>query len=152
MLDTVYLHSAVSAPMDMDFEDCLVLNTVKASRALTRRYDKVLKPFGVSVVQFTVLMTVRTASGKSMNRMAASISMDRTTLLRNLDLLVRRGLVDAQPVEKGFGREFALSQEGEALLDEITPLWHAAQDEMRARLQGEDPASFLNAMRALAAE
>lgn len=135
--------------MEGEFADCLVLNTVMAARAMTRRYDKVLKPYGVSVVQFTVLMTLRNSRGLSMNRMAASISMDRTTLLRNIEVLVRAGLVAARPVQRGYGRAFSLTEEGNALLDEIIPLWRGAQGEIRKTLGPRDPDQFLGALRAL---
>ncbi len=131
------------------FADCLVLNTVMASRALARRYDKVLKPYGVSVIQFTVLMTVRNSQNVSVNGMAAHIAMDRTTLLRNLDVLARRDLVSASRPEKGNIRHYDLTASGDALLDELIPRWHQAQAEIRALLNGHDPDQILQALRAL---
>ena len=135
--------------MDGEFADCLVLNTVMAARAMTRHYDKVLRPFGISVVQFTVLMVLRGARERSMNRMAADIAMDRTTLLRNIEVLIRLGLVEARPVERGYGRDFSLTERGEALLREVIPMWRDAQDEIRHRLGVHDRGDFLHALRAL---
>lgn len=135
--------------MDGEFADCLVLNTVMAGRAMTRHYDKVLKPFGISVVQFTVLMVLRNARNRSMNHMAADIAMDRTTLLRNIEVLMRMGLVEARPVTRGYGRDFSLSEAGRALLAEVIPMWRDAQNEIRQRLGAHDPDDFLGALRAL---
>lgn len=135
--------------MTEHFADCLVLNTVRAARALTRRYDRALKPYGVTVIQFTVLIVVSTSQGVSVNRMAERIGMDRTTLLRNLQLLERRGLVRASRPEKGNIRHYALTGEGAALLDILIPLWREAQAQIRARLDPFDPDAVLGALRTM---
>ncbi|WP_404403253.1 MarR family winged helix-turn-helix transcriptional regulator [Pelagibacterium halotolerans] len=137
--------------MTYAFFDCLVLNTVMAARALTRRYDKVLRPFGISVVQFTVLMTVRNSPRMSVNAMAARISMDRTTLLRNLDPLRQRGFVVVGRPEKGNVRHYELTGKGADLLEEILPLWRESQVELRALVADTGPEDFLGGLRALTA-
>jgi DNA-binding MarR family transcriptional regulator len=137
--------------MTFAFFDCLVLNTVMAARALTRRYDKVLRPFEISVVQFTVLMTVQNSPRMSVNSMAARISMDRTTLLRNLEPLSRRGLVVAGRPEKGNVRHYELTGQGAALLEDILPLWRDSQVELRALVSDTSPEDFLGGLRALTA-
>lgn len=137
--------------MTQAFFDCLVLNTIMAARALTRRYDKVLKPFGISVIQFTVMMTVRNSPGMSVNAMAARISMDRTTLLRNLEPLRRRGLVTVTRPEKGNIRHYDLTAEGTALIEAILPLWWESQAHIRGLLGDTDPENFLGGLRALTA-
>jgi hypothetical protein len=93
-LNAVYIHGTVrSMTAKVDFSRCLLLHTVMAARALSRRYDERMKPFGVTVAQFAVMMTVRRNAGQTVSAMAARIAMDRTTLSRNLDLLERKGLV-----------------------------------------------------------
>lgn len=137
--------------MTFAFFDCLVLNTVMAARALTRRYDKVLRPFEISVIQFTVLMTVKNSPRMSVNSMAARISMDRTTLLRNLEPLNKRGLVVAARPEKGNVRHYELTEDGAALLDDILPLWRESQVELRALVADPGAEDFLCGLRALTA-
>ncbi|MCD7059984.1 MarR family winged helix-turn-helix transcriptional regulator [Pelagibacterium xiamenense] len=137
--------------MTYAFFDCLVLNTVMAARALTRRYDKVLRPFGISVVQFTVLMTVRNSPRMSVNAMAARISMDRTTLLRNLEPLRKRELVVVARPDKGNVRHYELTEKGADLLEEILPLWRESQVELRALVADPGPEDFLSGLRALTA-
>ncbi len=135
--------------MNDEFSDCLLLNTVMAARALTRRYDERLRPFGVSLIQFTVLMTVRAQEGDTVSDMAGRIAMDRTTLLRNLDLLVRKGLVKARPAKKGNGREFRLSAQGASLLEKLVPEWKKAQQEIRLLLGERNDQELLEVLRAL---
>jgi len=124
--------------MTYEFSDCLLLNTVMAARAMTRRYDAQLQRFGVSVVQFSVLMVLRHGRQEPVSHMAERIAMDRTTLIRNLELLTRKGLVSSAPAAKGNGRSFTLTPQGRSLADELMPHWQAAQKEVRGR-QGQWP-------------
>ncbi|MCL6708290.1 MarR family winged helix-turn-helix transcriptional regulator [Pseudomonas sp. R2.Fl] len=133
-----------------DFSDCLLLNTVKTARLLLRRYDNRIKGFGVSVVQFSVLVTIRHNAGRSINDLAEAIAMDRTTLTRNIDLLERKGLVRKRALGRGNARGCVLTPAGDALLDELIPRWQEARDELRAALKDAAPDAFLAGLRTLA--
>lgn len=137
--------------MDYSVRDCVLLNTVMAARAMTRRYDERLKPFGISVSQFSVMMTVRQHPEMAVAHMAERIAMDRTTLLRNLELLERKGLIATEPVSSGNGRVFALTDEGARLLDAVIPHWRAAQTEVGGLLETMSKDELLVALRALTA-
>ena len=137
--------------MTYDFSDCLLLNTVMAARAMTRRYDAQLQRFGVSVVQFSVLMVLRQGREEPVSHMAQRIAMDRTTLIRNLELLTRKGLVSSAPAAKGNGRIFKLTAEGKSLAEELVPHWQAAQTEVRELLDPPQSEHLLSALRALTA-
>ncbi|WP_421778965.1 MarR family winged helix-turn-helix transcriptional regulator [Hoeflea sp.] len=122
-----------------------------AARAMTRRYDAQLRRFGVSVVQFSVLMVLRQKRDEPVSHMARRIAMDRTTMIRNLELLMRKGLVSSAPATKGNGRNFKLTQEGERLAEELVPHWQEAQREVRALLDPPQADSLLSALRTLTA-
>ena len=136
-LDAVYMHDYLS-PMDDDFTQCLVLNTRMAARAVTRRYDKALRPFGITAAQFSILTSMVKRPERSVTEMARSIAIDRTTLSRNLDLLVRKGLVSGHEADKGNGRLVALTEQGNVLVQELLPHWREAQAEMRTLLVEPD--------------
>ena len=136
-LDTVYMHDYLGC-MDDDFTQCLVLNTRMAARAVTRRYDKALRPFGITAAQFSILTSMVARPERSVTDMARSIAIDRTTLSRNLDLLVRKGLVSGHEADKGNGRLVALTNEGNDLVQKLLPQWRKAQAEMRELLVAPD--------------
>jgi DNA-binding MarR family transcriptional regulator len=133
-----------------DFSGCLVLNTVMAARALQRRYDERLSQFGVTVVQFSLLMTVRKYPSSTLTEMSRRIAMDRTTLTRNLDLLARRKLVLKNRTDKGNALTCVLTPEGDALLDQLIPEWHKAQFELRALMEGQNAQDYLATLKRLA--
>jgi DNA-binding MarR family transcriptional regulator len=125
------------AGMQDDFSRCLLLNSRMAARAVTRRYDRELRPFGVTAAQFTILSTMSTSPNLSVTDLAKTIAMDRTTLSRNLDLLERKGLIVGREAEKGNGRLVSLSEQGEALAPRLMPVWRELQSEMNTLLGGD---------------
>lgn len=137
-------------PTADDLSSCLILNTVKTARVLTRRYDNRLRPLELTVAQFSVLSVVRGNPGKSINDLAGRIAMDRSTLTRNIDLLIAKGLVVKTTAERGNGRICRLTDEGERRLDAAIPLWREARDEMQAQLKDHDPVTYLDALARLA--
>ena len=135
--------------MDPDFSSCLVLNTRMAARAVTRRYDGLLRPHGVTAAQFALLGGLKRGGGRMVSEISARNGLDRTSLTRNLDRLERIGLIASRPAEKGNGRLCALTAEGEALVGRLVPIWVAAQAEMRKELSTEGFSATLEVLRRL---
>lgn len=132
-----------------DFSNCLLLNTIKAARSLSRRYDNRLKTYGVTVIQFSVMMMIRSNSGKTINALADRIAMERSTLTRNIDVLVRNKLVVKDKAKKGNGKICKLTNEGDILLDQLIPEWRKSRDELRSLMAGKDPDEYLSTLRIL---
>ena len=84
-----------------------------------------------------------------MGDVAALLAMDRTTLSRNLDLLVRKGLVREERAPRGNGRVCHLTPEGDALLDAIIPVWRQAQAELRELVKDHDTDAYLTTLERL---
>jgi DNA-binding MarR family transcriptional regulator len=117
-----------------DFGLCMVSNTRMAARAITRRYDGYLKPFGLSATQLSLLGGLREMAGATVSEIAEARGFDRTTLTRNLDRLEAMGLVISGHPEHGNGRIPQITAKGDALIDQVLPLWRQAQAETRAEL------------------
>src|SRR5579875_2598039 len=81
---------------------CLCLHAQRAARALARRFDEVLRPFGLTNQQFSLLMALNRPEAPTMAPVAELLAMDRTTLTAALKPLRRRGLlaVEADPRDK----------------------------------------------------
>ncbi|WP_180897523.1 MarR family winged helix-turn-helix transcriptional regulator [Martelella soudanensis] len=139
-------------PSADDLSSCLLLNTVKTARVLTRRYDNRLRPLGLTVAQFSVLSVMRGNPGKSINALAERVAMDRSTLTRNIDLLVAKGFVVKTMAERGNIKTCALTEVGTARLDAAIPIWLEARSEMQAQLKDHDPVTYLDALSRLAGD
>ena len=102
---------------------CACANIRRTDRVVTGFYDERLAPSGLSTTQFTLLSTLAEAAPISINRLAEFMEMDRTTLTRNLGLLIKQHLVHLEEGEDRRMRIVRLTGEGEQALGRAWPLW-----------------------------
>ena len=133
-----------------DFAQCMVSNTRMAARAVTRRYDAYLRPFGVTATQLSLLGGLRELAGATVSEIAEARGFDRTTLTRNLDRLEVMELVRSRHAEHGNGRIAEITEKGDALIEQLLPLWREVQAEMKAELSRETFDASLNMLKRLA--
>lgn len=110
-------------------EDCHCLAARRASRRLSRLYDRHLAAVGVNTAQFSLLGILNTNPGLTMTELGVLMAMDRTTVVRAVKPLQRDGLVDV--AEGGGTRSLCLSisSDGARTLVAAGPFWRAAQAE-----------------------
>lgn len=126
---------------------CFALQTRMAARALTRRYDRALRPLGLGSPQFGILSAVALSLDMSETALADRLGLERTTLVRNLKLLERKGWVE--PVGgAGRGLRHRLTEDGRAALEAARPVWAAVQAEVEAAL-GPETQAVRGSLRAL---
>jgi len=108
--------------------DCLCHNLRKTSRLLTQYYDEALRPSGLRITQFTLMATVAEMGEVAFIPLAEFLGMDRTTLARNVEILVRDGLAGVVAGTSDRRQQMvSLTEFGESRLAEAMPLWQAAQ-------------------------
>lgn len=106
---------------------CVCFNLRKATRLVTQLYDAVLRPSGLRVTQFTVLVAIGLGGRVPMSMLAGVLGMDRTTLTRNLKGLQERQLVSSTAGDDRRSRVISLTEAGRSALDTTLPLWRDAQ-------------------------
>src|SRR5687767_15106159 len=132
-------------------KDCLCLRVQRASRAVGRRFDEVLRPVGLNNWQFSLLMTLHQPSPPTINGLAEALGMDRTTTTKNLKPLERRGLLEIrQDREDARIRRILLTDAGRVLLAEAARYWQDTNDAVAAKLEGTELAGFRSALEAIA--
>ncbi|PST20878.1 MarR family transcriptional regulator [Rhizobium sp. JAB6] len=114
-------------------DTCLCLHVQRAARALARRFDEALRPFGLTNGQFSLMMSLNRPAPASMGSVAALLAIDQTTLTAALKPLERRGWVSIVPNPKDRrARLLSLTPPGKAALAAAVPIWkttHAALEE-----------------------
>jgi DNA-binding MarR family transcriptional regulator len=103
----------------------------RAARAMGRKLEAELRPLGLSAPQFTTLSLMSPGKPETVAALAARLGTERTTMSRNLAVLVCKGWLDV--TAKGH----ILSAEGREVLAQALPLWKAHQTKMLRQL-GED--------------
>lgn len=110
---------------------CLCLHVQRAARSLARRFDEVLRPFGLTNGQFSLLMSLNRPQPPPMGPVASLLAMDRTTLTAALKPLERRGLVEVSPDPADRrSRILKLTREGRKLLARALPAWQKTHEEL----------------------
>jgi DNA-binding MarR family transcriptional regulator len=116
--------------------ECLLTRTRRISRVITNIYDHEMRPLGVGSAQISLLVTIARLDGASRAEIGRANYQDRSTLTRNLALLLKEGWVEELAAE-GRSRPIILSKVGRELLTAAAPRWRAAQAEARKVLGNE---------------
>lgn len=107
--------------------DCACFNLRKAARVITQLYDKALRPTGLRVTQFSLLIATMMLESVTVTRLAEIGVMDRTTLTRNLRPLEKKGLIKVAPGDDQRTRVVKVTTRGQEVLAKALPLWEKAQ-------------------------
>lgn len=122
--------------------DCLCLASRRAARAITRAFDRELRPLGIRGTQFSLLTNLELRGPQSIGDLAEHVGADRTTLTRNLALLEKQSLVKIRPGDDARARIVSLLPKGKTLVARGFPAWRKAQAAVTASL-GSDMADNL---------
>ncbi len=114
---------------------CYCTNLRRSANAISNFYDNSLKESGLTVAQYYLLINLSRLGSANITHWAEHVGLDRSTMVRNIKLLQTRHLI--KNVE-GHGKVFALSQEGERVLNLAIPLWQKAQEYIETILEKED--------------
>lgn len=126
-----------------ELSSCTCSNLRKAARAVTQAYDNALRPAGLRATQFTLLAILAGRGKMPVTKMSKALGMDRTTLARNLQPLVRRNLIRTENEDDLRVRIVVLTDVGRNLFEEARPMWVAMQLQMSEGLGRERWAGLL---------
>jgi len=122
---------------------CLLTRTRRISRVITSLYDEAMRPHGVNSPQFSLLVLIAKLGGASRAEIGRANFQERSTLTRNLALLLAEGWVEElASAGRGRSRPIAVTPAGRALLAQAMPAWRSAQAKAR-QLLGEQGAASL---------
>jgi DNA-binding MarR family transcriptional regulator len=106
---------------------CACRNLRRTARAVTRLYDETLRPSGLRITQFTLLVAVALSEPVPITRLADALTLDRTTLARDLKPLTERELLEITAGEDKRTRLVRLTRQGREAIGRAYPLWQRAQ-------------------------
>ena len=118
---------------------CLCFLIRKAGRITTRNYDNFLKPCGLKVTQFSMLANIARNPASTVSELAELLSMDQTTVSRNLRVLEKSGYIrlESEMTDHRIKR-IQISDLGVSKMNEARPLWEQAQLDMETVLGKEN--------------
>lgn len=104
---------------------CNCVNLRRAANKITEYYDHMLKPHHITTAQFTMLATLYQDRGINTTKLAEKMFLDRTTVIRNLKVLIDRGYVIKTTRKRV--NELELSQKGHEVFKLAYRDWKIAQ-------------------------
>jgi len=146
------MHTAADTDDEPDFCPCMGcagFNLRKAMRAVSQVYDDALRPAGIRGTQFSLLVAIRMAAPVTVTQLADKAVMDRTTLTRNLDVLVKQGLIALDAGDDRRTRMVTITGQGRAVLIQAHPLWEQAQSRLRKSMPEDRLEALLEGLRQL---
>jgi DNA-binding MarR family transcriptional regulator len=115
-----------------EHDDCFALR--QAARYISQLYERHLSEVDVTPTQFSIMAALGRGPSLTMIELAQAMVMDRTTLVRTLSPLLRRGFVaDGQSGPGKRRLQLVLTGSGRMKLHEAVVHWRAAQDEFEQK-------------------
>lgn len=121
--------------------NCYCVNLRRSAGAVSNYYDRALSGLGITASQFYLLFTLDRLEYAHGTQLAEAVGLDRSTMVRNVRLLVEHGWI--QEVVKGRGKNFSLTASGKAVLEQGRVCWESAQSGLESYLGEADTKAIL---------
>jgi len=116
---------------------CTCFRLRSLTRRVTRLYDQVLAPSGLTVTQYSLLAhALRQDAAPTVSELAQQLFTERTTLTRNLKPLADAGLVEVGDGADARSKAVRVTARGRSAFQAARPLWKEAQARLRAQAGG----------------
>ncbi len=130
--------------------ECVCGNLRMAARAVTRMYDEQLQPARLRSTQLAVLWAICALGPATVQSIARRISMEQSTLIRNLRVLERDALVTIRTGADRRERIVRITANGRRRFERAMPLWESAQRKVSRAFKLRRPDSVSGALLELA--
>jgi DNA-binding MarR family transcriptional regulator len=124
-------------------KECIAMRVRRLNRVVTKIYDDSLRPLGLRTAQQTILVAISLMNTPTPTDIERRLSLDKSTVSRNVERMQRRGWVEFVPREDGRSHYLKLTAKGAKLLRESRVLWHIAQKRV-ASLLGKEGVTALS--------
>jgi DNA-binding MarR family transcriptional regulator len=132
-------HNDMSKPSPIKemISDCLAVRVRLLARSVSAIYDQAVASHDVTIAQVNLLTALGGVGPCAPRKLGEVLQLERSTVSRNLDLLIEKGLVEAVSTDwKGIA-EVALTEAGHQKIEDVLPDWRMAQKQAR-ELLGSD--------------
>lgn len=117
---------------------CYCITLCRAANAITAFYDEGLKQAQITTKQFSLLINLARLGEASTVELADFVNLERSTVTRNLKILLENGWVCDRAKPGSRSHRYAVTETGEKKLEETEQLWEKMQEKMDAFLGREN--------------
>jgi len=125
----------MTASLDLsECRECLCLASRRAARGITRAFDRLLRPHGLRITQFTILVMLMLRGPLAIGDLAEKLGIERTTLSRNLARIEALSWVRIRPGRDARSRTVSVTAKGRAVVAASVDAWRKAQKSVSAAI------------------
>jgi DNA-binding MarR family transcriptional regulator len=144
----LYMHTLKDALENVGFR-CMAFATRRTGRAVTNYFNDLLRPADLNVAQFGLLTAIAKLPGRTLREIGETLILDESTVTRNLTILERRNLVQAEGGRGRSGKRMTLTREGEEIMILAATAWRQGNAALVSNISPELLAAgveFLNVL------
>lgn len=121
--------------------ECYCTNLRRSANSITEYYNRYFNDLNLTVAQYYIIVNLSRLKNANSSDLSKRIGLERSTLVRNIQGLIKKGLIEEGG--EGKGHQFKLTKKGEKVLKNAKTKWKNAQDKMKKFLGEEDSAALL---------
>jgi DNA-binding MarR family transcriptional regulator len=130
-------------------EECIAVRLRVLARAVTKLYNRALRPYGLTVSQMNILVAVSRLGDAKQQDVCRILHLDKSSLSRDIERMRAQGWLESVPGEDGRSALLRTTRSGRTLLQRTFPAWHQAQRQAKALLGANDIAGLGRAVKTL---
>src|SRR5262249_10898188 len=128
------LDETLQAKATLIAEECIAVKLRLLTRAVTKIYNRALRPHGLTVSQMNILVAAYYIGEARQQRICRALHLEKSTLSRDLGRMRERGWVTESPGDDGRSSLLKVTAHGGKLLQKAFPAWRQAQQQATALL------------------
>ncbi len=123
--------------------ECIAARLRMVNRAVSKMYDRALRPHGIRVSQLNILVAVSQFGQARQQDVCQTLFMERSTVSRDVERMQANGWLDSATGEDARTSVLTVTLAGKKLLERAAPSWREAQQRAVA-LFGQDQIAALD--------
>jgi DNA-binding MarR family transcriptional regulator len=125
---------------------CYCIRIRRASNALTKYYDMAMNNVGLTISQFSLLNDIKLMESCNKSRLAEYSKLDRTTIIKNISVLAKKGYITEVLGPNNRNRLIQLTDNGEAAIAEGKIFWEKSQSKIQEVIGQENIEHFIKTL------
>jgi DNA-binding MarR family transcriptional regulator len=119
---------------DLIAQECVAVRLRLLTRAVSRLYNKALRPHGLTISQMNILVAVSYLGKSNHQQVCHALSLDKSTLSRDIERMLDKGWLASLGGDDGRTSLLRVTPAGQKLLARAAPAWGQAQQQAKSLL------------------
>ncbi|MDJ0596205.1 MAG: MarR family winged helix-turn-helix transcriptional regulator [Pleurocapsa sp. MO_226.B13] len=119
-------------------DKCVASQVRQLDRSVSRIYDTQLRPYGLKISQFTILVAIANLGEASPQIISSTLNLEKSTLSRGLERMIKKEWLEASYSDAGRIQTVALTEAGKRQILQASRSWSKAQEQVEQLIEHQD--------------